>query len=146
MSNKYDENVNPESMMPSDEPERASLRHKRSDDVVLQKLVVDIARELSDSHCENIKIFDVRGLTDIFDYVIIATGTSDRQIKSVGDDVEHVAEAVGYERFGKDVDGPTTWLVLDLVDVVVHVFEEETRAHYDIEMMWGDAKLVAWER
>ena len=133
-------------MMPVDEPERASLRHKRADDAVLQKLVVDIARELSDSHCEDIKVLDVRGLTDVFDYVVIATGTSDRQIRSVGGDVEHVAEAVGYERFGRDVDGPTTWLVLDLVDVVVHLFEEEARAHYDIEMMWGDAKQVGWER
>lgn len=96
-------------------------------------------------HGEDVLLFDVRGLSDVTDYVLIASGTSDRQIKSVGGDLKQLGEEHGFPRFGNEVDGPTTWLVVDFVDIVAHLFDPNTRAHYDIEMMWGDAPKVAWE-
>ncbi|MBI1335693.1 MAG: ribosome silencing factor [Phycisphaera sp.] len=112
----------------------------------VRSLVIDIARTLKDLHCEDVLVYDVHGLSDVTDYIVIATGTSDRQIVSVGTQVEKLANTVGLEKFGKDVDGPTTWLVLDLVEVVVHLFDPHARAFYDLEMMWGDAPKIDWRR
>ena len=47
---------------------------------------------------------------------------------------------------GRELDAPSKWLVLDFIDVVVHLFDPETRAHYDLEMLWGDAERVHWRR
>lgn len=108
--------------------------------------VIEAARLLTDLHCENALVFDVRGLSDLTDYILIASGTSDRQIKSVADDVEDLAARSGLGRLGRELDGPAKWLVLDFVDAVVHLFEPQTRAHYDLEMLWGDAERVPWRR
>ena len=109
-------------------------------------MAIDAACLLNDSHFQDVLLLDVCGLSDITDYVLIASGTSDRQIKSVGGDVEDLAKEAGFERYGRDADDDNTWLVLDFVDVIVHLFEPATRAHYDLEMMWGDAPQVEWRR
>jgi ribosome-associated protein len=111
-----------------------------------RQFVTDAARLLADLHCHDVVIFDLRELSDVTDYVVIGSGTSDRQIHSVSQDVEQLARQSDLERFGREVDGAATWLVLDFVDVVVHLFEPNTRAHYDIEMMWDDAPRVDWQR
>ncbi len=115
-----------------------------SDDDQALNFAVAAARRLDEFHCEDIVIFDVTGISPVTRYIVIATGTSDRQIKSLGAEVGDIGEAHGYERFGSDRDGLSTWLVLDHIDVVVHLFEPETRSHYDLEMLWGDAPKVDW--
>ena len=62
------------------------------------------------------------------------------------DDVNKLAAKMGYPVFRRDADDRTTWIVVDCVDVVLHVFEPNTRAHYDLEMLWADAPRVEWER
>lgn len=111
-----------------------------------RRFAVEAARLLKDDRCEDIKLLDVRGLSQVCDYLIIGSGTSDRQIRSTGDDVKDLASKMGCPVFRRNEDGATTWLVLDCVDVVVHLFEPNTRAHYDLEMLWGDAPRVSWER
>jgi len=101
---------------------------------------------LQDLHFEDVLILDVRGLSDVTDYILIASGTSNRQIKSVGGDVQRLGRDMGLERYGRDEDDEGSWLVLDFVDVVVHLFEPVTRSHYDLETMWGDAPRVPWQR
>jgi len=112
------------------------------------EFAVQAARLTAASRCEDVLVFDVRGMNDLTDYLVLASGTSDRQIKSVGRDVEELAESNGLARFGRDTDGrgdhETTWLALDFVDVVVHLFDPAARAHYDLEMLWGDAPRIAW--
>lgn len=129
-----------------DDPKRQSLRHNSAADEQILNYVIDAARLLNDLHCEDIVIFDVREHCELTDYILIATGTSDRQIKSVGSDLEVAAKAAGLEKFGREVDEMTNWLVIDLIDVVAHLFEPAARAHYDLEMMWGDAPKVKWRR
>lgn len=129
-----------------DDPQRQSLRHNSAADEQILNYVIDAARLLSDLHCEDIVIFDVREQCELTDYILIATGTSDRQIKSVGSDLEVAAKAAGLTKFGREVDEMTNWLVIDLIDVVAHLFEPAARAHYDLEMMWGDAPKVKWRR
>lgn len=111
-----------------------------------REAAVDIARLLHDRHFEDILVLDVRGLSELTDFILLASGTSDRQIKAVGQEVEKVAEESGFARFGREVDATTTWLVLDCVSFVAHLFEPATRSHYDLEMMWGDAPRVHWQR
>lgn len=106
---------------------------------------VAAAREITDLHGRDVVIFDVRGISQLTNYIVIATGTSDRQIKAVADHVSKLArEQFDLERFGSERDEAATWLVLDFIDVMVHLFEPATRAHYDLEMMWGDAPQLEW--
>lgn len=108
--------------------------------------VVEAARLLADSHCEDVVIYDVGELSPVTRYILIASGTSDRQIKAVGGHVSELGRSIGFDRFGSDRDDASTWLVLDFVEVMVHLFEPATRGHYDLEMLWGDAPRVSWHR
>lgn len=125
-------------------PERA--RPRRHEDeafaLVLHNFIIEAAHLLEDRHCENVVIFDVRGICQVTDYIIIATGTSDRQIKALGSELKVLAKERDIARMGDHVDDDTSWMVVDLVDVVVHLFEQATREHYDLEMMWDDAPQV----
>lgn len=125
---------------------RPSRHRPRSAADESRPFAVAAARLLNDSHCTDILVYDVREKSDVMDYLLIATGTSDRQMRSVADDVEELGESHQFKAFGREVDGPTTWVVLDFVDVVVHLFEPQTRAFYDLEMLWGDAPQVKWRR
>lgn len=111
-----------------------------------REFVVAAAAELHASHCSDVTIFDVRDISDLTDYIIIATGTSDRQIRSVSRDVATLARQYNLEKFGTDSDEQASWIVTDLVEVIVHLFETAARAHYDLEMMWGDAPRIDWRK
>lgn len=91
-------------------------------------------------------ILDVRGRSPTTDYVVIGTGTSDRQMKSVLDDVRELSTELGHGSSRIDSDDRSLWLLADFADVVVHLFEPNTRAHYDLEMIWGDAPRVDFAR
>jgi ribosome-associated protein len=112
----------------------------------VRSFALEAARMLSDNKCQDIVMLDVTGLSQLSDFIIVANGTSDRQMRSSADDVGELGIKHGYGVFRKDVDDRTTWIVADFVDVVVHIFEPNTRAHYDLEMLWGDAPRVEWER
>lgn len=128
----------------ADTIERTRLRV--SDDETVRAFVTEAAQLMHDSHCSDIRIFDVRGKSDLTDYLVIASGTSDRQIRAVSEDVEELAQEHKLARFGREEDAPSKWVVLDFIDVIVHLFEPETRAFYDLEMMWGDAPELTWGR
>jgi ribosome-associated protein len=117
-----------------------------SDPAQTREFAIEAARLASDDKCEEVIVLDVRQLSQVSDYLIIASGSSDRQMRSVADDVNKLAAKLGYPVFRRDADDRTTWIVVDCVDVVVHVFEPNTRAHYDLEMLWADAPRVEWER
>lgn len=115
-------------------------------DAAVRKFAIEAARLIHDLHGTDVLLLDVRKLNDVTDYILIATGTSERQIRSLGDSIEELGVTYGMTRHGREVDGGATWYVLDLVDVVVHLFEPSARAHYDIEMLWGDAPRIRWRR
>ena len=77
---------------------------------------------------------------------MIATGTSDRQMRTVADEISEVAKKEGFQRFGLAGYDHARWILLDFVDVVVHIFDSEYRGYYDLELLWGDAKRLDWER
>ncbi len=107
---------------------------------------IELGRLLHDDKCTDVIALDVRGHSQLSDYVLIGSGTSDRQIRSVLDDAAKLGDQRGFPAFRTSVDTRSTWGVVDFVDVIVHLFEPSTRLHYDLETLWHDAPRVEWER
>lgn len=108
---------------------------------------VEAARSLADDKCENVIVLDLQGRSQVTDYFIIATGASDRQMRSAGEHIADVGEQQGFTLFRSNLREPAqTWILLDFVDIVVHVFAPEARSYYDLELLWGDAERVQWAR
>lgn len=111
-----------------------------------EQLAIDLARLFHDDKCTQIVVLDVRGLSPITNYLVIASGTSERQMRSVLDHAVDIAQERGVTPYSVTKDAGAHWLIADFVDIVAHVFEPNTRAHYDLEMLWGDSREVAWAR
>lgn len=107
---------------------------------------IEVARLLADDKCTDVVLLDVRGISPVTDFIIIGSGTSDRQMRSVLDHAAELGSTRGFTAFRTNADERATWLLLDFVDVVVHLFEPNTRTHYDLEMLWGDAPRLEWAR
>jgi ribosome-associated protein len=101
---------------------------------------------MADRHCEDVRILDVRGLSQVCDYLIIGSGTSDRQMWALAGELEDLGAGHGQKLFRQSADQAHTWVVLDFVDAVVHLFEPGQRAYYDLDGLWSDAESVSWER
>ncbi|MEE8153499.1 MAG: ribosome silencing factor [Phycisphaerales bacterium] len=112
----------------------------------LRDFVIEAARLLADRHCENVLLLDVRGLSQVCDYVLLGSGTSDRQMKSLAEDLEELGGANDNPVFRSSRDTSLTWIVIDFVDLVAHLFEPDQRAYYDLESLWSDAESVQWQR
>jgi ribosome-associated protein len=109
-------------------------------------LAIELARLAGDDNCEDIVVLDLRGRSPVTDYFIIATGSSDRQRRTVADDAARLARERGQPVLGMSGLEQPDWVLVDMVDIVLHVFDAETRGFYDLEMLWGDAARVRWKR
>ncbi|MGA2322685.1 MAG: ribosome silencing factor [Sedimentisphaerales bacterium] len=105
-------------------------------------LAVAAAKLAGERHCADVVVLDLRKVTDVTDYFVIATGTSDRQMRSVADEIAGQAKPKGFPLFGRAGYERGNWVLLDFVDVVVHIFDSQSRSYYDLEMLWGDAKKL----
>ncbi len=112
----------------------------------LQAFAIEAARLLDDRHCEDVLLLNVRGLSQVCDYVLLGTGTSDRQMKSLADELGDLGRDKGHGVFRSDRDPRVTWQVVDFVGLVVHLFDPDRRAYYDLESLWSDAESVPWQR
>jgi ribosome-associated protein len=100
----------------------------------LLKIVVDALEELK---AKDIKIIDVHGKTTVTDIMVIATGTSTRHVKALADHVVYQAKHVaGLQPLGTEGERSMDWMLVDLLDVVVHIFTPETRDFYNLEKLW----------
>ena len=109
-----------------------------------RKLAVEAARIAHDDKAEGVTVLDLRGISPVTDYFVICTGTSDRQMRTVGDEICRHGRSVDHPVWqvaGRESGG---WIVLDFVDVVVHIFDQAHRRYYDLELMWGAAPRVRW--
>jgi ribosome-associated protein len=102
----------------------------------LKKLVVDALEDLKGV---DIKIVDVRGKTSITDVLVIAAGTSTRQVSALADSVVVRVKEAGLEPLSVEGERGSNWVLVDLGDVVVHVMLPETRDFYNLEKLWSDA-------
>ena len=100
------------------------------------------ARVADERHCSDIVVLDLKGKSPATDYFVIATGTSDRQRRTVADEICEAGREMGQQRFGSAGYEQGRWILLDFIDVVVHIFDSEYRDYYDLELLWGDAKKL----
>lgn len=135
-------------LSPEGSLKREDLRAKKNDDDKDRQFAIDAANLLRDFECEDVLVLDVRSMSDVTDYLVIATGSSDRQIRALGGRVKDLADEFNLDLFGHERDGgdQTAWVVLDFVNIVVHLFDQTARAHYDLEMLWGDAERIKWRK
>ena len=104
------------------------------------------AAQLADErHCSDIVVLDLKGKSPATDYFVIATGTSDRQMRTVADEICEEAKKQHLQRFGRAGYEQARWILLDFVDVVIHIFDQQYRDYYDLELLWGDAEKLATE-
>jgi ribosome-associated protein len=106
----------------------------------LTELVVDA---LEDVRGQEIKVLDVSRLTALTDYMIIASGTSDRQVKALAQNVITKVKASGIQPAGVEGEREGEWILVDLHDVVVHVMASHTRAFYQLEKLWDMPEAAA---
>ena len=92
----------------------------------------------------NIVILDLREMTSVFDFFVLATGTSRRQIHAMADEIDQTFKKQGDRRLGREGLEESRWILLDYGDVVVHLFEEETRRYYALEDLWGQAQRLTY--
>ena len=107
---------------------------------------IDAARMAANTRCDNVVVLDVRGISPITDYMVLATGTSARQMRTVCDDIADMAAEKGNRALARDGTDGELWMLIDFVDVVVHVFNAEARQFYDLASLWGDAAKVEWKQ
>jgi ribosome-associated protein len=100
------------------------------------------AKVAAERHCSEIVVLDLSGKSPATDYFVIATGTSDRQMRTVADEINEAAREIKFQRFGRAGYEQARWILLDYVDVVIHIFDSEYRDYYDLELLWGDAERL----
>lgn len=88
------------------------------------------------------KVLDLRNITSITDYFVICTAESDTQVKAIADNIEDKLKEHDVKLWHKEGLQGLTWVLLDYVDIVVHVFRNEFREFYNIEKLWADAKII----
>jgi ribosome-associated protein len=101
-----------------------------------------IQHALEDAKARDITVLDVRKISDFTDYMVIATGTSNRHVQSTADRVVDALRAHGVRAVGVEGGKIGDWVLIDFGDVIVHVMREEIRDFYNLEKLWSDAKHV----
>ena len=118
----------------------AGTDRKRNGTGDAQTLSRHVVRAMLDKKARDIVLIDMRKVSDIADYFLICTGDSDLQIKAIVDGVQdEVREATGERPWRSEGYTHRQWVVVDYVDVVVHVFDQERRSFYNLERLWADA-------
>jgi ribosome-associated protein len=92
-----------------------------------------------DVKAEDVVVLDVREQSSFADAFVVATGRSDRQVRAIADSIEQAAKQAGAPPLGVEGHAEGRWVLIDLDDVIAHVFTPETREHYDIERLWHHA-------
>ncbi|MEL7338020.1 MAG: ribosome silencing factor, partial [Planctomycetota bacterium] len=96
------------------------------------------------NRADDVAVLDVTQQTAIFDYFVLATGTSRRQLHAISEEIDDVLQKeLGDKRLGIEGYEESRWIVLDYGSVVIHLFDEDTRHYYDLESLWADATPIS---
>lgn len=107
------------------------------------ELALAAARVAADNRGQEIVVLDLREITPVFDYFVLVTGTSRRQLHAISEEIDQVLQQeLGDRRLGIEGYAASRWILLDYGSVVIHLFDEETRSYYDLENLWANATRV----
>jgi ribosome-associated protein len=107
---------------------------------------LECARVADDNKAKDVLVLDMRDVTPICDFFILATGSSRRQIHAIADEIDDLLKADGQKRLSIQGYQASNWVVQDYGDIVVHVFDPEAREYYSLEELWADAPKLDWKR
>lgn len=111
-----------------------------------QELAIAVAEYVDEMQAEGIEILDLRGISTITDFFVICTGTSNPHVKAIRREVAgKLAEEHGIKARATDGSPESQWLVLDFVDVILHIFHKDRRDTYSLEDLWSDAERLPFE-
>ena len=126
--------------------DQASKATKWSPQRSLQ-LALAAAETADENRGRDVVVLDMRELTPIFDYFVIATGTSRRQLHAMSEEIDHtLEEGLGDRRMSVEGYAESRWILLDYGSVVIHLFDEETRDYYALEKLWSGARPVTLQK
>ena len=111
-----------------------------------RQLAVLAANVCDDKKAKGIIVLDVRKITTISDYFIVASTSNERQARAIADDLRVRLKELGVREMGVEGMDDARWVLQDFGDIVLHVFHETQREFYDIEGLWADAKQVRWKK
>lgn len=111
-----------------------------------EELALACAKAADGINAENIRVWDMRGVSNLTDYMVVCSGTSMPQLRAILRDVaSEVEDLHGAKPNMTEGKADTRWVVLDYIDVMVHVMHQELREYYGLEDLWKDAKEVTWQ-
>ncbi len=110
-----------------------------------KEMVKIAAKALEEKKAEDIRVIDIREISTIADFFVIANGSNQNQLQAMRDAVDEELYKAGYHT--KQVEGNqnSSWVLMDYNDIIVHIFSKEDRLFYDLERMWTDGKTIALE-
>jgi ribosome-associated protein len=119
---------------------------KPKDIDLARQFAIEAARLAANTRCSEVVVLDVSAISPVTDFLLLATGTSARQMQSVCQEIEEVGQPLGFKALNQSGLEGESWMVQDFFQVVVHLFGHEARAYYDLDGLWGDAKKVEWKQ
>lgn len=108
-----------------------------------EELLKVVAKAIDEKHGEDVLIYDMRNISLLADYIVITNGGSNRQTNAIAENVVEQARKAGFDDYKVEGNKDSDWILLDLKDVLVNVFTEETRDFYQLEKLWSDAPEIS---
>lgn len=102
----------------------------------------EVVKAADDKKAHNLVVLNLKGISLVADYFVICHGNSDTQVQAIAQEVRRKADELGVTMRGMEGFDTARWVLVDLGDVVVHVFHRDEREYYNIERLWSDAKVV----
>jgi ribosome-associated protein len=128
-----------EEVMPIPRATRSASPRRKAKPSSAQKLLALAQTLLEDGKAEDLAVIDLKGKSDIADFMLIATGRSQRQVMALAQRLTEGFKSAGCGKVAVEGLRHGEWVLIDTGDVVVHLFRPETRAYYNLEKMWGEA-------
>lgn len=110
------------------------------------QLLLTTFKAADDKHAEDIIVLDMKGISLIADYFLICHGNSDKQVQTIAREIKEKAQENGFEVKRLEGYDEARWILVDLGDIVAHVFHRDERSYYNLERLWGDAPSLNLHR